>query len=425
MAGTSATKGRPLVVGANHRSSSMMLRDRLFVEDAAVPAFLGRLRRSGIGQAMVLSTCDRVEVQAVDAEQPAAGRIAEVMAEHAGLAASELDGQVYVLRDAEAVRHVFAVAASLDSQVVGEPQVLGQVKACHRLARAAGTSGSELEAMLQAAYGAAKRVRTETAIGERPVSMAAVAVQVARDLHGELGRCGGLMIGTGDMAELICRDLLSAGLGHLTVSHPAEARAEAAARTLDCHVATFDALADALAAADVVVTSLGSRRHVLGADMVRAALRRRRQRPVLLVDVAFPGDIEAAVNRIDEAILYDLGDLERVAMEGRSTREAEAREAARIIDAEVAGFLHAQAERTAVPTLTRLCRHFEEARARALVEAPGDAGEATRLLINRLLHDPLEVMREAAADASGNDWGATERTVERLFRLGEDKENDT
>jgi glutamyl-tRNA reductase len=425
MAGISPAKGRPLIVGANHRSSALILRDRLFVEDAQVPGFLENLRQAGIEQAMVLSTCDRVEVQAIHPD-PAEGaeRLTEVLATHGGLAPADLNGQVYVLWDAEAVRHVFAVTASLDSQVVGEPQVFGQVKACHRLARDAGMSGGDLEALLQAAYGAAKRVRGETAIGERPVSMASAAVQVARDVHGDLARCNGLLIGAGDMAELIAGNLASSGLAHLSVTHPTEARAEAVARALDCHMAPFEELAGLLAAADVVVTSLGSRRHTLDADMVGAALRQRRRRPVFIIDAAIPGDVEPAVNRIDEAFLYDLGDLERVAMEGRDSREAEALAAWSMVDAAVAEFLRGRTERAAVPALTRLRNHFEEAREAALSECPDDAAEATRRLVNRLLHDPSEALRAMAAGDEAQ-WAAAEDTLERLFQLNESKEDNS
>ena len=429
MANVSFPKGRPLVVGANHRSSSLTVRDRLFVEDPAVPAFLQRLRRSGVEQAMVLSTCERVEVQAIhDDAVETARRITQVMAEHAELTAADLGGQLYVLTGEDAVRHIFTVTASLDSLMIGEPQILGQVKAGHRMARDAGMNGSELEALLQAAYGAAKRVRSETTIGERPVSIAAAAVRVAQDLHGDLARCTGLLVGGGDMAALVADGLLAAGLSHLTVTHPSEARAEAAARALDCHVAPFDGLARLLADADIVLTSMGTRRHVLTADMITAALGKRRRKPVFLVDTGIPGDIEPAVNRIDEAFLYDLNDLERVAMEGRATRETEAGAAWSIIGAEVAGFLRGRAERTAVPALTRLRDHFEAARGKALSDAGNDAEKATRLLVNRLLHGPSEAMRALArasgsggapgtGTGEGSDWEAAERVLERLFGL--------
>ena len=419
---------RPVIVGANHKSSGLMLRDRLFVEDGAVPEFLDRLRQAGLTQALVLSTCDRVEVQAID---PGGGEapdlIARALADHAEMAPGEIDGQLYTLWDDVAVRHVFTVAASLDSQIVGEPQVLGQVKACHRLARDAGMTGSALEAILQAAYSAAKRVRNETAIGERPVSISAAAVQIAREVHGDLDRCTALLIGAGDMGEMVARDLISAGLSQLTVTHPTEKRAEGVARALDAHVAAYDTLSVLLAEADIVLAAVGRRRHLLIGDMVTAALGTRRQKPVFIIDVAIPGDVEPAVNRIDAAFLYDLGDLEGVAMGGRADREAEAQAAWRIIDAEVEDFLRGRAERGAVPALNLLRDHFEDSRAEVLASAGHDADEATRLLVNRLLHVPSQVLKEQAAgqgrEQEEAEWRTMERMVRRLFRLdGEDTE---
>jgi len=420
--------GRLVIVGANHKSSSLMLRDRLFVEDGATPGFLDRLRQAGLTQALVLSTCDRVEVQAIDpgvGESP--GLITGALADHAGMAPGELYGQLYTLWDDAAVHHLFTVAAALDSQIIGEPQVLGQIKASHRRARDAGMGGSALEAILQAAYGAAKRVRNETTIGERPVSIAAAAVQIAREVHGDLDRCTGLLIGAGDMGEMVARDLLSAGLAHLTVTHPSERRAEAVAHALDAHVAAYDTLAGLLAEADIVLAAVGRRRRVLSADMVTAALGKRRQKPQFIIDAAIPGDVEPAVNRIDAAFLYDLGDLEGVAMGGRADREAVARAAWRIIDAEVEDFLRGRAERGAVPALNQLRAHFEETRAEVLATASQDADKATRLLINRLLHAPSLALRDQAAGrGSGQEefeWRTMERMVRRLFRLdGENTE---
>ncbi|HVH84942.1 MAG TPA: hypothetical protein VM713_11575, partial [Steroidobacteraceae bacterium] len=218
MAGGAHAPAQYVVVGANHRSSSVTFRDMIFVDDAAAPALLRGLGERGVAQALLLSTCDRVEVQGVAADPDAAhDAVAAVIAARAGLDPAMLKRQLYRLSAEEAVRHIFAVAASLESAIVGEPQVLGQVKASHRLARDAGTVGSELEAALQAAYGAAKRVRTETAIAAVPVSIVATAVEVAREVHGELGALAGLLIGTGDMDQLMAEELQRAGLGRLTV----------------------------------------------------------------------------------------------------------------------------------------------------------------------------------------------------------------
>jgi glutamyl-tRNA reductase len=407
---------RLIVVGANHRSASLTTRDALFVEDGAMPDFLAGLKLAGLGDGLVLSTCDRVELWTAGADAETATRLAaEAFAARAGLPPAALASQLYVLSGDEAVRHVFAVTAALDSLVIGEPHVLGQVKVAHRLARDAGTCGAVLDAVLQAAFAVGKRVRSDTAIGEGPVSIAAAAVQLARDLHGDLKGCQGLLIGAGDMGELVAESLLAAGLGKLLVTAPRLGRAEALARSLDCSALPFEDLREALAGADIVLTAVGARTVAVTAEMVGTALRKRRRKPVFLVDAGIPGDIEPAVNREENAFLYDLADLEKVALEGRATREAAARAAWGIVEAEVAAFLKGRAARAAVPAIVALRQRFEETREAVLAEAGGDAGVATRLLVNRLLHAPSEAMKDIAAE--GAEWQAMEKTLRRLFRL--------
>jgi glutamyl-tRNA reductase len=418
---------RALVVGCNHRSSPLAIRDRLYVEESAVAGILDRLRAAGIGQAMMVSTCDRVEVVAIDSEpEAAARRINDVLAGHARLAPTELFGHLYTLCGEDAVRHVFSVAASLDSLIVGEPHVLGQIKAAHRMARELAMSGAELESILQAAYATAKRVRAETAIGERPVSIASVACELARGLHGDLAHCTAIFVGTGEMGALIVETLRASGLGSLRVTDPKPLRAEAVARTFGCHVVGFDDLAGDLAAADIIVAALGSRQVVVTGGMLKAALKARRKRPVFVIDAAVPGDVDPVVDRLDDVFRYTLDDLERVALEGRALRAGEAAAAWRIVDEALAAFDRDAAERQAVPLLTVLHQHFETAREEALADAGGDADKATRLLVHRLLHAPSEVLRAAAAGGRGDHTLKTlETALTRLFRLRRpDQEND-
>ncbi len=413
-----ASAHRLVMIGANHKSASLTLRDALFVDDATAPGFLEGLRRAGLGEALVLSTCDRVEVWTVDDDPAHAARlVGESLAARAGLEPAALASHLYTLAGAEAVSHGFTVTASLDSLVIGEPHVTGQVKAAHRLAREGATMGGELDAFVQAAFAVAKRVRSETAIGEGPVSIAAAAVQIARDLHGDLGRCRALLVGTGEMGELVAESLLAAGLKDLSVTAPRSSRAEALAKTLDCHVLPFEEMRDALAGADVVLTCMGSRNVAVSAEAVNAALKKRRRRPIFLVDAGIPGDVETAVNRVEGAFLYDLGDLEKVALEGRATREAAARAARAIVADEAATFLRGRQARAAVPAIVALRASFEDVRATVLAEAGTDAAEATRLLVNRLLHAPSEAMKATAAD--GAEWRAMEKTLKTLFRLEE------
>lgn len=419
-------ESRLLVVGTNHRSSPAAFRDRVFIADAEMPMFLAELRHAGLDQAIVLSTCDRIEIQALHAEPDvAAARLTDILRARAGLSTAALRQEIYALRGPEALRHVFAVASALDSQVVGEPQVLGQVKDALKRAQGAAMSGPELDTLMQAIFGAAKRVRTETEVGQRPVTLASAAVQLARDVHGELARCRALLLGAGDMGELMAEHLQGAGIANLVVGAPVAARAEEIARRLSCHVTPFEDLAPALAASDIVVTAAGTGRFIVTPAMVNDAMRRRRRRPLFFIDLGVPVDVDPAVEKIDDVFRYNIDDLERATMSGRAAREAAAAEAWTIIDAEVAAFLRDRAERAAVPAIAALRRHFEAARERALREANGDAARATELLVNRLLHGPYQALRDiAAADAEGADeQQRAERLLARLFGLDEsDKE---
>ena len=378
-----------VVVGADHRTSSVMLCDRIFVDDAAALDFLAGLARAGLAQCLALSTCDRVEIHAIHGSpDETAERAASALAAHAEMKPKELRRELYLLSGNDAVRHLFAVVASLDSMVIGEPQVLGQVKAAHKLARAAGTLGAELEQILQAAYGAAKRVCGETTIAEGPVTIAASALRVARDIHGDLDRCAALLVGAGEMGELVAGKLRGAGLGRLTVAAATQERAAATGRRLGCQGVGYDELAASVAAHDIVIAAAGTGGYLIGAELVATALERRRRKPIFIIDAAVPGDVEPAVERLDEAYCYDLDDLEGVAQRGLASREGAAHLVWHILDEELDAFLRGRAERSAVPTLQRLRRRFETAREDALARAPADAAEATRLLINRLLHDP-------------------------------------
>ncbi|MBO6948971.1 MAG: glutamyl-tRNA reductase [Rhodospirillales bacterium] len=423
MAGGTRTSRTPLVVGVNHRTGSLSLRDRLFVEDDAVPEFLDQLRERGVDQAVILSTCDRVEVFAAsrDADRDAAV-ISEVFARHGDVTADELAQALFRFTGADAVRHLFRVASSLDSVVVGEPQVLGQVKACHRLARDRGMMADDLERLMQSAYTAAKRVRTETAVGERPVSIAAVAVGIAREVHGQLDEARALLLGTGDMGEVIADELRRAGLRMLSVCDFGRPSQEMVER-LDAHAVGEADLQGALSSADIVITAVGGRRIVLSSDMVRLALKARRSLPQFIVDASLPRDVESAVDRLDDAFLYDLADLERLAMEGQASRSFEAEAAERIVMTEVEAFLKGHEGRQAGPALGALHQHAAALRETVLLEAGNDAEKATHLLLQRLLHGPSERLRAKAH--AGEDIEQIERLVRDLFGITDDGDNNT
>ena len=414
---------RHIVVGANHRSSGAATRDRLFVQPQRIPALLDRLRDDGMTQAVLLSTCARVEIQGAHEDPGGAARaVRRLFAEISGLDDTEIAAETYAVEGEDAVRHIFSVAAALDSPVVGEPQVTGQVKEGHALARAAGMIGPETESVLQAAYAAAKRVRAETAIGAGTVSIATAAVKLARDVHGDLERCRGLWIIGGDMGELIAEHVLAGGLGQLTVPAAVPARAEAVARRYRAQHVPLEHLPEYLAEADIVITSLGTGKILISTEVMESALVVRRRRPVFLIDVAVPSDVAPEVNDRDGAFLYNLGDLEGIAHRNRAERGVAAAEAKGLIDAEVSDYFLSRAGREAAPTIAAIRRHFDAVRDEVLGEAPGaNAEDATRRLVNRLLHRPSRGLDELARSGTS---GEAERQLRRLFGLAGDDERE-
>jgi len=409
------------VVGANHRSSSAATRDALFVPEGEMRGFLSELRRAGIAQALLVSTCDRVEVQFAHPDIAAArAAVREAFARRLGRDPTD---ETYAHEGEAALRHIFAVACSLDSQVVGEPQVLGQLKAAHGLAREMGLAGHVLDAVLERAYAAAKRVRSETAIGERPVSLAAAAAAVARDVHGEPSRCDALLVGLGEMGELLAEHFRRAGLRRLAVTAASAPRAADLARRLEAHVVPFAELDLALAQADVVITAMGTGRPAVAAAQAQAALKARRRKPILFLDLGVPDDVAREVEKVDGAFRYGIDDLEGLALKGRSEREASTGEAWKIVDAELAAYSRARAARRADGGIVRLRARFEAERARAVAEAGGDAARATELLVNRLLHGPSTMLRDLAQSDPAQRVRA-ESVLARAFGL-DDAENGT
>ena len=379
-----------VIVGANHRSAPLALRERLMVEEEDYGALFSRLKGAGIDQALLLSTCDRVEVHAIHPDAAAvAGAVAGILGGHAGIDPSELAAGFYTLEGADAARHLFAIAASLDSLVIGEPNVLGQVKTAHRIAQASGMIGGEMERLLAAAYSAAKRVRSTTAIGERPVSIAAAALDVTRNIHGDLSARTGLLIGLGEMGEMVARRLLDAGLGRLAVTHRTASRAAALARSLDANVIAYEDLGEALVHSDIVVSSAGLGVYTVTRDALEAALKARRRRPVFVIDLAAPGDADPAIEDLDGAFLYDSDDLEGVARDGIAQREAAAEDAWAIVDEALAAYRRDRAARPRGSAADALRQRIQALRRDVLAEAGGDREEAERLM-RGLLHTDEE-----------------------------------
>jgi glutamyl-tRNA reductase len=410
---------RLLLLGVSARTVAAALRDRLFATEPDQAKLIEALKALGCEEGLVLATCERIEFLVVARPgQRVAGKLLQLVADAAGCAPAQLAGQSYCHQGEDALRHLLAVAASLESQVVGEPQVLGQVKESYRLAHEAGLAGPYLAAATQAAFAAARRVRRDTPIGQQATSMSHVAVEVARDLFGRFDRLSLLWLGLGEMGEMLSDDFAAAGVTQRLVMHASAARAEAVAHRLGCNFAPWAELEQHLADADIVIADAGTGRFALARAQVAAALRRRRNRPILLIDAGVPADIEPGTGTLEDAFVYDLDDLERLASKQSGGRAAASTQAWGILEDELAAFLRSQAERPATPAVVALRRHFEAMRRGVLEGGESDAAAATRLLVNRLLHGPSEALRRSVA-ADPARAAELEETIRQLFELPE------
>ncbi len=400
-----------LLTGLNHRNAPVELREQVAITPDDLPSALRALKAwPRVREAMILSTCNRVELYvAYNGEPP---DLIEYLLAHGPVSETELRAHLYQHRGAEAARHLFRVAASLDSMVVGEPQILGQVKAAYEAARAAGATGRELDRLVQTALSVAKRVRTETAIGSSSVSIASVAVDLALKIFGSLAGKRVLLVGAGKMGELAARHLLAKGAGSITVANRTQARAERLAQTFAGRVLPFAELLDKADQADILITSTGSHEFVFRREDGQRFLQRRRGRPMFFIDIAVPRDVDPELNRVDNVFLYDIDDLQKVAEANKADRTQEAAGAERLVQAEVELFARRQQVVDAVPMLRALQGTVEAMRQGELRRAAGrlqgltpaqhEAVEAlTRGLANKFLHAPLQALRTAAQEGDG------------------------
>ncbi len=401
-----------LLTGLNHRNAPVELRERVAIPPEDLPDALQALRAwPHVQEAMIVSTCNRVELCVAYAGE-APPDLVTFFAERFPVPTAELRAHLYQHRDSEAVRHLFRVSASLDSMVVGEPQILGQVKEAFAAARAAGVVGSELERLMQSAFQVAKRVRTETAIGSSSVSIASVAVDLALKIFGSLAGKRVLLVGAGKMGELAVRHLLRQGASSITVSNRTQERAEKLAQSFGGTVLPYGELLTRAGEADIVITSTGAHEFVFRREDGARLLHKRRGKPMFFIDIAVPRDVDPEMNRVDGVFLYDIDDLQGVAANNLADRSREAMRAEQLVQQEVQSFSRQAQVLDAVPTLIALQGNIEAMRQAELRRAAGrlesltpaqrQAVEAlTRGLANKFLHGPLQAMRAAAREGDG------------------------
>lgn len=419
-----------LALGLNHATAPLALREQVAF-DAALGAEASRLlaQQPGVREAAVLSTCNRTELYC-SIEPGSEGVVSSWLASHHRLAEDGLRDYLYQHRDEAAVRHLFRVATGLDSLILGEPQILGQVKQAWQSARQQGSLESGLDRLFQHAFAVAKRVRTDTRIGAHPVSVAFAAVRLAQQVFTELDRATVLLVGAGDTIELAARHLVEQSTRRLLFANRTLAHAQALASRFGGYALPLSELPRHLPEADIVFSATASRDPVIACAAVAGALKARRHRPMLLLDLAVPRDVEPAVGALDDVYLYTIDDLDQVVEEGRRSRREAAEEAEAIIDLQVEHFM-AWWRASDRHEVLKALRRQSEAQCEALLGKAREALAAGRApaqvleqlahgLTNKLLHAPSAALRQAAMR------GDLEliRQAQRLFDLGPPHDKD-
>jgi glutamyl-tRNA reductase len=416
------------VAGLSHKNAPVELREQLAVEEDKLRELLHDLQTSEVlREVMVLSTCNRVEVYGVaDAPGEARALVFRSLCRHRGLDLGTVEPMLYTHLDAEAVHHAFRVSASLDSMMLGEPQILGQVKDAFALAQACGTIGPQLHPLLSQAFNVAKRVRTETGIARHAVSVSFAAVELAKKIFDGLGGRAVLLVGAGKMSELAAKHLVEHGAFPIYIANRTWARAQDLARALSGTAVPWDELLTALAAVDIVVTSTGAPEPIISRAEVGRVMHERRGRPLFFVDIAVPRDVEPGVDGMDDVYRYDVDDLQQVVDANLRERAREAQRAEALVEREVGKFVARQGDVEVVPTIVSLRARLEDIRLgevrKTLARLP-DAGPETRAaiealstaMVNKILHAPITKLRESSRTGAGRSWL---ELVHELFGLG-------
>jgi glutamyl-tRNA reductase len=400
------------LIGVNHKTAPIELRERIAISrDDLAETTRALAAMPGVTECMIVSTCNRVELLA--AVEGSNVELSGFLANHFGIDQAEITPHIYEYKEQEAVWHLFRMAASLDSMVVGEPQILGQVKEAFAVARSAGTVSGQLEHLLQSAFAAAKKARSETGIGSNSVSIASVAVDMARKIFGSLQGRTVFLVGAGKMSELAARHLVQQGAGKILVTNRTHERARRMAEefqgSITPQVVPFEQLYEAAGSADIVISSTGAPHHIFRPEHGQAFLHRRRNRPMFFIDIAVPRDVDPAMNNLDGIFVYDIDDLQQVAASHIAERTREATDAESLIAEEVNRFHQRLRTVTAAPAIVALQRKAEEIRLAELQRINARLGTLTpdqlaaiealtRGLMNKFLHPPMQAIKQAARE---------------------------
>ena len=419
-----------LALGINHKTAPVDVRERVaFAPESMAEAMRAAKVSADLKEIAILSTCNRTELYC-SSKLEGSRALLEWLGEYHGLDPAQLQGCSYAFWDEDAARHMMRVASGLDSLVLGEPQILGQLKSAYSVSQEHGHVGAELGRLFQQTFSVAKQVRTDTAIGENPVSVAYAAVSLAQHIFAEMSSSKALLIGAGETIELVARHLSQAGVKEITVANRTLNRALTLAEEFSGKAILLGDIPEALADADIVIASTASQLPILGKGAVESALKKRKHRPIFMVDIAVPRDIEAEVGELDDVYLYTVDDLKEVIEENQRTRETAAQQAEEIIESGAHDFMRQLRSLDAVDVLTLFRGQAEALRDQELDKAlkqleNGKPAEEViamlaRGLTNKMLHHPTIQMRKASADGRGDLL----ELVQELYQLSEFSKNE-
>ncbi len=427
------------LMGLNHKSAAVEIRERFALSTHCTPEAWAIPKGHTIGESLILSTCNRVEIlacaknyiaQSVASEEQIVTDIVNLWAEACGFHGEDLRPYVYVHKNKNAVRHLFTVASSLDSMVVGEPQILGQLKDAYRLAVKSHCTGTIINRLLHKAFSVAKRVRTETAVSSSAVSISYAAVELAKRIFSNMQENRAMLIGAGEMAELAATHLLHAGIEHIYVANRTLERAKELAKQFNGTAIAFEDMANHLSDVDIIITSTGAPDSIIKAKDIKPILQKRKYKPMFFIDIAVPRDIDPDVNSLENVYLYDIDDLKEVVEENLAGRRDEALKAANIVNEEVDFFCYWLRNLDVKPTILDIINRADNIAADELQRTlkrigpvDDDMLEAlktmTLALTKKLNHDPIAFLKRGTM----SEEGTTPRIsiVRRIFDLDNDE----
>lgn len=415
------------LIGVNHRTAPVELRERLSIPKGSEAEVLRPLiSNGGVRGSAVISTCNRVEIIVSSEADNIIEPVVELLAERADRDSEQIEKHLYVLRHRDAIRHMFRVASGLDSMIIGEPQIGGQVRDSYQIAKNLDTLDSTLYALYEQTLHVAKRVRTETGIGEHAVSIPFAGVELAKKIFGELKGLRAVLVGAGEMGELTAEHLKGNGLESIVVANRAYEKAVELAGRFGGEAAAFDSVGAQLERADIVIVSTSAPNYTVTADQVRDAMNSRRRGDIFLIDLSVPRNIDPAIAEIEGAYLYNIDDLAEVAESNKAKRLEKAALADRIIEKEVDAFIKRLATQDAVPTIVELQRRLDEIRQAELEKCLRKMGPVTAEqrqaiealttgIINKVAHYPIIRLRESAS--APHEGETIRETIRKIFGL--------